>query len=66
MWITDRLNDRVRRIDPSGTIETVAEVYRPQGVAVDQDEVLYVSGTTPCIKLVSFEETRPCGQVWAF
>ncbi len=43
LYIGDAYNDRVRKVDRSGTISTVAEGGWPQGVAVDPAGNLYVA-----------------------
>jgi sugar lactone lactonase YvrE len=43
LFITDRWNGRVRRMDPFGIITTVAIVEDPGGLAIDLDRRLYVA-----------------------
>ena len=43
LYVADLYNDRIRRIDRSGKIETLFSIPRPTGVAVDAEGTLYVS-----------------------
>ena len=52
LFIADRYNHRIRRVDPSGTITTFAggqsllgEFFHPSGVSVDGDGDVYVADT---------------------
>jgi sugar lactone lactonase YvrE len=49
LYIVDRDNSRIRKVEPSGTISTVAEpgtVSRPEGVIVDPDGNLYIADSS--------------------
>ena len=43
VFIADALNRRVRRLDVSGTITTIAQMKTPLGLAVDAQGLLYVA-----------------------
>ena len=43
IYIADAFNDRIRRIDPSGTITTAVRISRPRGIALDAAGNIYVS-----------------------
>jgi sugar lactone lactonase YvrE len=51
LYIADTTNNRIRKVTPNGTINTVvgdgssAELYQPQGVAVDSAGDLYIADT---------------------
>jgi len=43
VFIADAFNRRVRRLDVSGTISTVAQMKTPLGLAVDAQGLVYVA-----------------------
>ena len=43
VFIADALNHRVRRLDVSGTISTIAQMKTPLGLAVDTQGAIYVA-----------------------
>jgi len=43
VFIADALNHRVRKLDVSGTIGTIAQLKMPLGVAVDGQGAVYVA-----------------------
>jgi len=59
LYIGDAYNNRVRRIDTRGVIETVdADTWLPQGVAVGPDRNLYVSDGTGRLRRIAPDGKR--------
>jgi sugar lactone lactonase YvrE len=44
VFVADQRNDRVRKITPTGSVSTFAQIHRPSGVAIDLQGNVYVSG----------------------
>ncbi len=46
LYLADRFNNRVRKIDSGGTISSLAEIESPVGLAVDAAGAVYVADTS--------------------
>src|SRR6185369_8503282 len=57
LYVGDAYNNRVRRVDGRGFIDTVDNTLLPQGVAVDAKRNLYVSGGLGVLRRIAPDGT---------